>query len=138
MKSNSELLRPRWLVIASYPNSEFRIGLIFTEVERDYNESKGRRYLTDFEQYEFWDDIGIDKYPHIFTPLEWWQHLQPNDAPEYVSDKYGQVYRVLQAELVNGWELHFECLHRGNKTHLMPAALFQLATEEEYNNYNQQ
>jgi len=62
-----ELLRPRFEVIADYPESPYPVGEII--------ERTGK--TTFFE-----------KYPAIFKPLPWWSHRKIEDMPEYVKYQY--------------------------------------------------
>ena len=74
----TELLKPRYLVIADYPGSVFELGKILD------------------------DEILIEsmsKYPHLFQPLPWWSHRTLEEMPGHVKDENG-VYKVK--------EWHFE------------------------------
>lgn len=120
--STEELWKPRYKVIADYPDSEdhFIIGEVMY----------GERYF----------DLNIyyKPYPHLFKPLKWWEEREEKDMPEYLKDENGEVFRVesySKNSLVNlyknfkdpdfpfGWHNLYE---------LLPATL------EEYNQYNQQ
>lgn len=67
-----ELLKPRWKVIADYPNSPFIIGQIFVIPNFDKDFTK-----------KYWAD-DKDKYPHLFQRLEWWEERKPDEMPEYL------------------------------------------------------
>ena len=62
-----ELMQPRYEVIADYPGSEdeYEVGQIKQKLAENYC-----KYL--------------DKYPHIFRRLNWWEHRTQDQMPEYV------------------------------------------------------
>lgn len=64
-----QLLQPRYLVIADYPGSVFKVGQI---LESD----PGR--ITAIGYYQ------VDKYPHLFRRLEWWKYRDEKDMPKYI------------------------------------------------------
>ena len=82
----TELLKPRYLVIADYPSSPQgnQIGFIYDRNNKDWS----NRWFNEMSQY-----------PHLFQPLPWWSHRKIEDMPEYVKDENG-VYKVK--------EWHFE------------------------------
>jgi len=59
-----ELLIPRYQVIADYPNSPYKIGAI----------AKGNECLVNPE--------CLDKYPHLFRKLNWWEHRKIEEMPK--------------------------------------------------------
>lgn len=81
------LLKPRYKVIADYPNSIYSIGEI---IECDAEE-----------------DCTLHKWPAIFKKLEWWEDRKPENMPEYVRcvktpDQIialGECFKVLWSEL---------------------------------------
>ena len=62
-----QLMRPRYRVIALWPNTEFKIGDI---TEPEYNIETAIRFYNDF--------------PHLFRKLEWWQERSIDEMPEFV------------------------------------------------------
>lgn len=88
-----ELLKPRYEVIADYPESGFSVGDILKWDENGIGwKAEG---CDDF--YEF----GIHKYPHLFRRLEWWEHRKDEDLPKYIrfikdymDYKKGSLYKV--------------------------------------------
>lgn len=124
MLSTEELLKPRYKVIADYPNSDYHTGEI---LDRDWG---------------FGFKHKISDYPHLFKRLFWWQEREENDMPEYV--KIGDCMDEVEYEVikVGGYcEYHF---HEGDffgikykngggyiTTDLLPA------TREEYEQYHQ-
>jgi hypothetical protein len=61
-----ELLKPRYKVIADYPNRVYEIGQIL------------ERGMPELEHF-------YSKYPHLFRKLEWWEERRIKiDLPSYV------------------------------------------------------
>ncbi len=69
--TTEQLLKPRYKVIADYPNSKFEVEQIL------------------MGQYIAY----ADKYPAIFKPLEWWVEREPSELPEYLQRGKG-FYKV--------------------------------------------
>lgn len=70
--TTEELLKPRYKVIAEYPQSYLKVGDIF---EADN--------VTKF----------MANYPHLFKPLAWWEERKVEDMPEYVKYR-NKVWQV--------------------------------------------
>lgn len=65
--SNEDLLKPRYKVIADYPDSTFSIGdVLMTDVN------------------SFFRKHCLLGYPAIFRKPEWWEEREEKDMPEYV------------------------------------------------------
>lgn len=134
-----ELLRPRYKVIADYPNSEFEVGTIINfPNKRDYytgNDEWESEFVRDKNQggqFKFCIK-KIEPFPHLFKKLEWWEDRAIEDMPEYVrfKERVLKVSRWLSdiEDVENGW---CELVERGydcHTSHLLPA------TESEYTNY---
>lgn len=67
MLSVEQLMRPRWKVVADYPNSPYPLG-----------------YLIECRHYDLEAIEHNTKYPAIFQPLQWWEERAESDLPEYV------------------------------------------------------
>jgi hypothetical protein len=69
-----ELLKPRYKVIADYPDSEkfCKVGEI---LDRNWawHDGEGNERL-------------VSEYPHLFKKLEWWEDRRIEDMPVYVRD----------------------------------------------------
>jgi hypothetical protein len=118
--SKEELLKPRYKVIADYPNIEWEVGEI---LDRDWgwdgdDESGFKHHISD--------------YPHLFQPLEWWQERQPGEMPEYVKAKRSE--QVLKVESIE-YKYMSAILEDDN----FPRSLanFLPATESEYQSFKQ-
>lgn len=78
-----ELLKPRYEVIALYPDCDFKIGQIIEFEDRD---EKG---ILTFRESEYWSPQDFDNYPHLFRKLSWWEKRSVEEMPEYVKDEKG-------------------------------------------------
>lgn len=113
-----DLLKPRYKVIADYPNSEFKVGEILGQ---------------------FAMPINKDSFTNIFRKLEWWEDRKPEEMPEYVKQKNGNtkaVYKVrthFDFQDDKGWG--FVADHDGINRYYHA---YLPATESEYLAYNQQ
>lgn len=81
-----ELLKPRFKVIANYPNSPFQIGDILPKaLETDWV------YLDEGMQKQTL--LECEKYPALFKKLEWWEERAEKDLPQYLRLK-GNIWKV--------------------------------------------
>ena len=103
MLSTEELLKPRYLVIADYPNSLFAVGEILHEFCDTVSRYRTWYYAPEKDSNFYTETIN---YPHLFRPLQWWENRAIEDMPEYVwatsliSGKVG-VFKIAW-ELING------------------------------------
>ena len=72
----AELLKPRFKVIADYPESKFKVGEIIQLTWNDPFPDKYGGYETFY-----------NKYPHLFKKLEWWEDRKESEMPQYVAYK---------------------------------------------------
>lgn len=63
----NDLLAPRYKVIAPWPSlgDDVEVGFIY---------EKCTEYMCKH----------MDRYPHLFRKLEWWEERKPEEMPEYV------------------------------------------------------
>lgn len=83
-----DLLKPRYEVIASYPGSNYAIGLILVEELPEYfsYQIDGRRYTTRLRDID---------YPHIFRKMNWWEGRTAEEMPKKVKSLVdGEVYEI--------------------------------------------
>lgn len=101
-KTVEELMRPRYKVIADYPDSKFKVGEILEQdMPIDYPGwfSTNRRSNNDGRFEEI-----LKKFPHIFQKIEWWEERNKEEMPEYVRVapnwpyRTGEVYKVESVE----------------------------------------
>jgi hypothetical protein len=132
-KSNSrslsieELLKPRYKVIAEDTSGNFRIGDMFIKSNYgDWFESGT------FEMPE-WE---LQKYPHLFCKLEWWEERKESEMPEYVKDLYDQEpFKIVSKHPISKDE--YLITNRPKPAHYAHIKHFLPATEEEYIQYQQ-
>jgi hypothetical protein len=81
-----ELVKPRYRVVADYPGSPFSWGEVH---EPDFMFT---------EDYDLKTVEDIDKYPHLFKPMQWYEERIAEEFPLFLKTKAGnsvrKVYRV--------------------------------------------
>lgn len=115
---SKDLTAKRYLVIADYPGSQMEVGFVVTK----------ENCLPYFFQF------NIEKYPHLFRELQWWEMREESEMPEYVkwnpeSILYKNQTPVYKTKISDKeWnEVSKHCnIHL---SHLIPA------TPEEYSEY---
>lgn len=99
--TNEEILKPRYKVIADYPQSKFEINEILIPDRLDgtvngfwVSECKNNRKIV---------FATPQNYPHLFKKLEWWEEREERDMPEYVrfirnyhNAKRGEIKKVVR------------------------------------------
>jgi hypothetical protein len=82
-----ELLKPRYRVVADYPGSKGDIGDILYQYEFETSVTGMYTFVSNLEiplqGYNIAPSV-IDKYPHLFQKLEWWQERTIEGMPEYL------------------------------------------------------
>lgn len=82
--NKEELLKPRYKVIGLYPHCPFEQGVILIQdealewhsLEHGYPESEKNILGTD-----------VEKYPHIFKKLEWFEEREKHELTIYLKDR---------------------------------------------------
>jgi hypothetical protein len=74
--SIEQLLKPRYRVIADYPGNSRAIGEIYCHVAGDVFGVK------DIPLFMYQHDL--EKYPHLFKKLKWWEERKVSEFPGYV------------------------------------------------------
>lgn len=95
-----ELLKPRFEVIADYPDSEFKVGEI---EDRDW-----MKYVNGEDETDgiLWK---ISDFPHLFRKLNWWEHRKVEDMPKKLickaitNDKIVRIIEEWDMDLLVGW-----------------------------------
>jgi len=84
-----ELLKPRYKVIADYPNSKFSIGTVIIPNRLDgvIDDS----WVVPDKNDRSFAHVKVQDYPHLFRRLSWWEEREEKDMPEYVEDTDGNV-----------------------------------------------
>ena len=78
-----KLMRPRFEVIAPYPNCTHKVSDI---IEGIHAETLAEHYR---------------QYPHLFRELKWWEKRTEDEMPKFVKSKDGDVCKV-RYWLLNG------------------------------------
>lgn len=89
--TRENLLKQRWKVIATFPDSDFEVGSI---QDRDWC-----KYVNGEDTVDgvLW---SISDFPHLFRELEWWEERDIDDLPNFV--KYQNlIYKVKEKNLVS-------------------------------------
>lgn len=75
----------------------------------------------------------IENFPHLFKPLQWWEHRKPEDMPEYVNTN-SFAYGIKKVER---WEMEDECPKAVCDGEKFGCIIWELtpATEQEYLDY---
>ena len=82
--TKEELLKPRWKVIADFPDSDYKVG--------DIEDRNWTKYVNGEDDTDgiVWQ---ISDFPHLFKQLEWWEERTISQLPDYV--KYNnRIYKV--------------------------------------------
>lgn len=90
--SVEELLKPRYKVIALWPNCKFSIGDILTfvkEVAQTYD-----MWVDNNGQFHYSNIYG--NYPHLFQKLHWAEERELGELPEYVKFNNQFCYKVIE------------------------------------------
>lgn len=134
-----ELLKPRYKVIADWPARQFFIGSIL-HVHEPLPDGRLRIFI-DHEpegqkEWYLWNTgkIGeIDKYPHLFKKLEWWQEREESEMPEYVK-WVANCHEKGMIEPVTKWHQRAKHWAADVKSQInsIRAEYFMPATHEEY------
>lgn len=136
--TTEQLLKKRFKVIADYPKSNYAVGEILTKGDA------GMVFTMPHEK----DICGnvrepiesIEKYPHLFKELQWWEDRKPEDMPEYV--KEGEY--IFKAKwLIKKGELKMKIFEYPDdelqwaEYYVVNSVMsfFSIATESEYLNY---
>lgn len=84
----TNLMTPRYLVIADYPLMRCKLGEI---LEADMTLTAD---ILATKEY--------DKYPHLFRPLSWWEFREEKDMPEYVKVHGNEIHKVRKWNIFRG------------------------------------
>jgi hypothetical protein len=83
-KKVEDLLRPRYKVIADYPNSTLSVDEIIEQIE--------------VEEGQFLFNMGFShNYPHLFKKLEWWEERKESEMLKYVKNAVdGYIFELMK------------------------------------------
>lgn len=92
-----ELLKPRFEVIANYPNSNYKLYQVI-EAEENWFEGRPASYF--------------EEYPHLFKKLNWWEKRKLEDMPKKLKSlcnkddknfdiEKEEVFNILEWDMTN-------------------------------------
>lgn len=117
MLSKEELLRPRYKVIANYPGTRYKIGMIL-------------KYDDGMQNFDTPNKFSL--YPAIFEQIHWWQYRIKEDMPSFLKYPSGNIYKVTEWVITDDGDdtyFHYENDEKGIGRH--PATSYPV-TEEEF------
>lgn len=136
MLTKEELLKPRYKVIAAYPMCLRKVGTVLDNCGK----SLSGNYLYDLGK-DTWDSEYLDKYPHLFKRLEWWEERELPQMPEYLKGPDGGVVKPTMYSLGYPFAFYTGEMEKKGKFKGMEEpfnlAAFLPATEEEYNSFRE-
>jgi hypothetical protein len=83
------LLKPRYKVIADYPDSKYSVGDILPGCFSDWDEDADDDFIDEQMRH-------VKKFPHLFRRLEWWEERSVDEMPRYIKHKLGGYHEVFQ------------------------------------------
>lgn len=116
MLSTEQLMKPRYKVIALWPDCDTSIGDIY--IHKDGIQSE-ENFCNDF-----------DPYPHLFKRLEWWEERDIRDMPEYL-----RIIKTAQIGKVSKWDKKDFCAHVGGYVWSVSFGAFLPATLADHTSY---
>jgi hypothetical protein len=138
-------LKPRYKVIALYPDCPFKLGEI---LELGKDEYDAWAYVYDYDGTALWHQSYFECYPHLFHQVEWWEGLEPEEMPQYVKLKEksfltaeileaGTIVKVLKHFTSSNGEVNLRgCQIFGND--FLAYFKTEPATKEQYEEYIKQ
>lgn len=121
-----ELLKPRYKVIADYPEIErhnIRIGDVITR-------SESAMYADKTQDGTPVVAIDHEIFPAVFRRLEWWEERSPEDMPEYV--KHGENGKP--RKIAEFYPIYGEVVFEGGRRRKLNSKWIP-ATKLEYDDY---
>lgn len=86
-----DLMKPRIICIADYPNNIFKIN---EEVELKYDEAiKSWKYSNEGHEFKAHE---LSRYQHLFKTSDWYEDRAEHEMPEYVRYLDGKAYKVIE------------------------------------------
>lgn len=143
--SIDELLRPRYKVIADYPESRFTVGDILHRYDFKTSANGTYTYVTNLDSPLQGSNIKkeyAETLPHLFKKLEWWEERKPEDLPKHV--RYdNKVSRIVDIEYDDNnrmYQIEWDgqgLFHLDNQYQLKGFSFWEVepATAEEYTQY---
>ena len=129
-----ELLMPRYKVIADYPHNPYKVGDLLEEFTNTafkltvtYNGNS-----MDETQANTYPASAIEKMPHLFRKLNWWEERKVEDMPDYVKWDVGIYPTWKKIMKVDKWNSNGSFDHENVTISVINCFP---ATEQQYNDY---
>lgn len=101
----TDLLKPRFEIIADYPNSPYNIG----DIAQSGDKSSQIHLMTNWMGSEnYCNEHGLLNYPALFRKLNWWEKREDSEMPMYLKivQPLGQEQNPIYKKVLK-WELVF-------------------------------
>jgi len=109
-----------------YPHSDVSVGDILTI------DPLGHVYASDTGKWV--GKAQVAEFPHLFRPMPWWEHRNPEDMPEYLKLDIGYVKEVESYSSTEGLDyVYFQNDHCSYPLYMTIPATFK-----EYQEYKKQ
>ncbi len=139
--TTEDLLKQRYKVIADYPLSPYNVGDLveFSNIGTSFHCTTIEDYEPFSEEFvkteNYESTKKLEKWPHLFKKLEWYEDRKPEDLPEYVKVIHGNIgFNLNDVLKVNKWVIGYitRCYF---DTYGYEATYFTPSNLEEYNEY---
>ena len=102
-----ELMKPRYEVIANYPDCDKHKLYLGAIVTFEYFNKKTNQWYNDDGKTKIYDAY-YDIYPHLFRKLNWWEHRTAEEMPKKVMSLQGEnrdTYEIEEwdMDILVGW-----------------------------------
>lgn len=121
---SKDLLSPRYEVIADWPESRYYVGAILLMDEKGY-------YSFDPLMYE----TSLNKYPHLFSKLQWWEKREKAQLPEYVKNNKVVIKITVGNDMSESGEAWMFEKSPDGLRHRLDLKYYEPSTESEYEQY---
>lgn len=143
MTDINDLLKERRKVIAPYPGCLFNVGdvLIFIPqfMHRIYGTIESTTHTDVFKNgNNIIPASEVDKYPHLFYKMGWWEDRDMSEMPEYVRCvKSPDLIHIAGGVYKCNWHLPDLAKDENGDWICLTTNCYEIATLEDYNNYQQ-
>ena len=128
------LMMPRYKVIADYPHNPYKVGDLLEEFTNTafkltvtYNGNS-----MDETQANTYPASAIEKMPHLFRKLNWWEERKVEDMPDYVKWDVGIYPTWKKIMKVDKWNSNGSFDHENVTISVINCFP---STEQQYNDY---
>lgn len=130
----TDLLKPRYKVIAYYPGSPFEIGEVLElSTLPPYTNGNGDKELNLYgNENDAVPEEDVIEAHTVFRKLEWWEERKPEEMPEYVENRFTNVIDKVLVHFKDDVAICETLKHEFAYHRIIPS------TESDYNNYIKQ